>query len=112
MPPWLAWDFTSGYVLRAVQHAQALKPSGTRSMAEKEEPQSLWSVTARYSGLGLQWALSVLLFTAVGWWLDGRLGVAPLFTILGAFVGGGAGFYSFYVHLVVEPRERGEEGSE
>ena len=81
-------------------------------MAQKEEPQSLWSVTARYSGLGLQWALAVLLFTAVGWWVDGRLGVAPLFTILGAFVGGGAGFYSFYMHLVVEPRTEREKESE
>jgi hypothetical protein len=81
-------------------------------MAQKEEPQSLWSVTARYSGLGLQWALSVLLFTTGGWWVDGWLGVAPLFTILGAFVGGGAGFYSFYVHLVVEPRMEREKESE
>lgn len=78
-------------------------------MADKQDPQNLWSITARYSGLGLQWALSVLLFIAVGWWLDGRLGVAPLFTIAGAFVGGGAGFYSFYMNLVVEPRRRREE---
>ena len=81
-------------------------------MAEKQQPQSLWSVTARYSGLGLQWALSVLLFMAAGWWVDGRLGVAPLFTLVGAFVGGGAGFYSFYMNLVAAPRRRLEDDSE
>jgi hypothetical protein len=33
----------------------------------------------------------------------------PLFMILGAFVGAGAGFYSLYRHVVVEPRERDED---
>ena len=73
--------------------------------------ENLWQISGRYSGLGLQWALSILLFLAAGWWLDGKVGTAPLFTILGAFLGGGAGFYSLYVHLMVEPRER-EERSE
>ena len=73
---------------------------------ERSGPENLWEVTGRYSGLGLQWALSILLFLAVGWWLDGKLGTTPLLTIIGAFVGGAAGFYSLYTHLVVEPRER------
>ena len=51
-------------------------------------------------------ALSVLLFLLGGWWLDGKVGTAPLFMILGAFVGGGAGFYSLYRHIVIDPRER------
>ncbi|MBI4540617.1 MAG: AtpZ/AtpI family protein [Gemmatimonadetes bacterium] len=54
-------------------------------------------------GYGLTWALSTALFLFVGRWLDGRLGTDPWLMILGAFVGGGAGFYSLYYHLVVEP---------
>ena len=59
---------------------------------------------ARFVGLGLTLALSVLLFLGGGWWLDGRFGTAPLFTIVGTFVGAGAGFYHMYLEVVVRPR--------
>ena len=60
-------------------------------------------------GHGLTWALSVLLFLLAGWWLDGKAGTTPLFMILGAFVGAGAGFYSIYHHIVEESRVRDDE---
>jgi hypothetical protein len=56
---------------------------------------------ARFAGLGLTWALSVLLFLGGGWWLDQRLGITPVLTILGAFTGAGAGFYYMYLEVVV-----------
>ena len=62
----------------------------------------------RYSGYGLQLAASVGLFMAGGWWVDGKLGTAPLVTIAGAVLGGAAGFYSLYLHLV-KRRDRGPE---
>jgi F0F1-type ATP synthase assembly protein I len=65
----------------------------------------------QYMGYGLQWALATLLFLFLGWWADGWLGTKPLLTIIGAFVGAGAGFYSLYYHVVVEPRRRREEES-
>lgn len=61
---------------------------------------------APFLGHGLAWALSTALFLFLGWLLDGWIGTLPLFTILGAFVGAGAGFYSLYHQLVVRPRER------
>ncbi len=64
---------------------------------------------SRYLGLGLQWALSTLLFLLGGWWLDSKLGTGPLLLILGAFVGAAAGFYSMYRHVVVEPRRENEQ---
>lgn len=60
----------------------------------------------RYLGHGLTWALSTLLFLGLGFWVDRKAGTAPLFTIVGAFVGAGAGFYNLYYHLVVEDRRR------
>lgn len=70
------------------------------------------SAAGRFTGFGLTWALSVLLFLMGGWWLDGKVGTAPLFMILGAFLGGGAGFYSLYRHIVVDSQEQDEgEGS-
>ncbi len=71
------------------------------------EPPSLAS-TGQYLGYGLQWALATALFLFLGWLADGWLGTKPLLTIVGAFVGAGAGFYSLYYHLVVEPRRRAE----
>jgi ATP synthase protein I len=66
----------------------------------EEGPDPVMVSMARYSGYGLQLAASVGLFMAGGWWLDGKLGTKPLLTILGALLGGGAGFYSLYQHLV------------
>lgn len=64
----------------------------------------------RYAGHGLTIALSTGLFAWGGLQLDGWLGTSPLFVLLGAFLGFGAGFYSMYHRLVLRPRsEPGEE---
>lgn len=58
---------------------------------------------AEFAGLGLQFALSILLFIYVGRWLDGRLGSAPWLTVAGAFVGAAAGFYALVRRAKVPP---------
>jgi len=68
------------------------------------------AAAGHFMGYGLTWALSTLLFLMAGWWLDGKVGTAPLFLILGAFVGGGAGFYSLYRHIVLDAREPNDGG--
>ncbi len=73
------------------------------------DPAEMVRVSGRYMGLGLTWALAVLLFLGIGAWLDSKLNTVPFLMILGAFVGGGAGFYSLYYHIVIEPRERQDE---
>ena len=81
-------------------------------MAEKgggSDPRDLFRATGQYMGLGLTWALAVLLFLGIGAWLDSRLGTGPLLLIVGAFVGAGAGFYSLYYHIVIEPRQREDD---
>jgi F0F1-type ATP synthase assembly protein I len=70
------------------------------------------SAAGHFTGYGLTWALSTLLFLLAGWWLDGKVGTMPLFLILGAFVGGGAGFYSLYRHIVLDARKPDEGGEE
>ncbi len=76
---------------------------------ESEPGPGPWAGVGQYMGHGLTWALSTAFFLLLGWWVDGKVGTRPLLTIVGAFVGGGAGFYSLYYHLVVEPRRRGGE---
>jgi positive regulator of sigma E activity len=61
-------------------------------------------------GYGLALALSVLLFLGVGAWADGKLGTSPVLAIVGAFIGAGAGFYSLYYHIVIEPRQPPDGG--
>lgn len=66
---------------------------------------------SQYLGHGLTMALSTLLFLLGGRQLDRWIGTEPFFTLVGAFVGGAAGFWSMYYHLVVKPRnERAEKG--
>lgn len=64
---------------------------------------------SRYLGVGLTWALSTVAFLLLGRAADGWLGTEPVLTLLGAFVGASAGFYSMYHHLVVVPRRREAE---
>ena len=52
-----------------------------------------------YAGVGLQFALSIVVFMFAGMWLDRRLGTSPWLLILLVFVGAGAGFYSIYRKL-------------
>ncbi len=61
---------------------------------------------AQFLGYGLTWTMSTGLFLVAGWAVDRWLGTMPLFLIGGAFIGAGAGFYSLYYHMVIEPRRR------
>ena len=48
----------------------------------------------RYAGLGLQFAASLALFGALGWWLDRRLSSSPWLMILGMLGGAALAFVS------------------
>ena len=52
-----------------------------------------------YFGMSLNFAIAILLFGAGGWFLDRWVHTRPLFTIIGAFVGGFAGFMSIYYRV-------------
>ncbi|HWO93493.1 MAG TPA: AtpZ/AtpI family protein, partial [Dehalococcoidia bacterium] len=61
--------------------------------------------------LGLGWfvAISILLGTVGGVWLDDQLSTAPLFTLVGIFLGLGAAFvgaYQMLAETVLRPTGR------
>ena len=54
---------------------------------------------------GLTLVVSVLLFLAVGAWADSKAGTAPVLSLVGAFLGAGAGIYSL-CRRAVTPKGR------
>ena len=57
------------------------------------------SKTIQYSGLGVQLAVTILIFLFIGVWLDKWLNTKFIFTLILTFVGFGGGFYSFYLTI-------------
>lgn len=57
------------------------------------------------AGIGLQFALTILIFTFAGVWLDRRLGTSPWLLIVFVFVGAAGGFYSMYRRVTAAQRK-------
>jgi len=64
---------------------------------------------ASFAGLGIQLAISILLFLYLGQWLDKNLGTDPLLLILGVFVGAAVGIYNMYHMLTAAQRKEQKE---
>jgi F0F1-type ATP synthase assembly protein I len=64
-----------------------------------QEPDSGPSAS-EFAGVGIQFALAILVFLYLGQWLDRKLGTAPWLLIIGVFLGAGLGFYSMYRKLM------------
>jgi Uncharacterized protein conserved in bacteria len=65
--------------------------------------------TGKYAGLGLQFALSIIVFLKIGEWVDRRFGTEPIFLTVGVFTGAGAAFYSMYRGLMADQRKAEQE---
>jgi F0F1-type ATP synthase assembly protein I len=63
---------------------------------------------AAFASMGLQFAVSLIVFVFLGQWADRRFDTSPLFLILGVFVGGGASFYAIYRQLMAAQRREEE----
>ena len=53
----------------------------------------------RYSGLGIQLAVVILVFLFVGIWLDKVFDTKFIFTLVLTMIGFAAGFYNFYLTI-------------
>lgn len=51
---------------------------------------------AKYSDLGIRFALSIVIFLFIGKWVDRQLGTMPLFLVIGVLLGATAGLISIY----------------
>lgn len=66
----------------------------------------------RLAGLGVQFAVTVALCAAAGWWADGGLGTSPWLLIAGALIGAAAAFYQVCRTLVSGGRPKDLEKGE
>jgi F0F1-type ATP synthase assembly protein I len=62
-----------------------------------------------FAGVGIQFAVAILIFLYAGQWLDNRLGTNGLFTIAGVFIGAGAAFYNMYRKISAAQKQDDEE---
>jgi ATP synthase protein I len=69
------------------------------------EPPSPWKRYLRFSSIGIELGLSVMIGLIGGQWLDRRFGTEPWLLLLGLLVGMAAGFTSVYRALKELSRE-------
>ena len=69
----------------------------------KKQPGGGAGGLGRYAGYGMAWVLAALLGGWAGLALDKWLGTSPALALLGALAGAGAGLYTLYARLVLEP---------
>lgn len=85
--------------------------SGSTNRPKPEKPEGhaghvyAKAAGSEFASLGIAMGLAIALFAVGGNWLDGRLGTAPLFVLLGVFTGFAGGFFSMYGRLAAR-RER------
>lgn len=58
-----------------------------------------------YLGLGFQLAASIVGMFFLGWWLDKKLNISPVLTLIFSFFGGAAGIYNV-IKTVIELGEK------
>jgi F0F1-type ATP synthase assembly protein I len=83
-------------------------PTASPSALPSDEERRERSTAARFAGVGLQFAVTLLICLWLGTWLDRKFGTAPVFLYVGVFLGAGAAFYSMYRHLMAN-LERDEQ---
>ena len=86
------------------QNVPAASPPALPSDKERRER----SAAVKFAGVGLQFAVTILVSLWLGTWLDRKFGTAPVFLYVGVFLGAGAAFYSMY-RQVMANLEREEQ---
>jgi F0F1-type ATP synthase assembly protein I len=77
---------------------------------KRPQPSSKKSLPgADFAGVGIQFAVAIIVFLFAGQWVDDKLGTNGLFTIAGVFIGGGAAFYNMYRKITAAQRRDDEE---
>ena len=77
---------------------QKLPPTSPSALPTAEERRER-STVARFAGIGVQFAVMILVSLALGNWLDKKVGTG-VFIYLAVFLGAATAFYSMYRQLM------------
>jgi len=77
---------------------QNLPPTSPSTLPADEERRER-SAVARFAGIGIQFAVTILVSLALGTWLDKKFGTG-VFIYLAVFLGAATAFYSMYRQLM------------
>lgn len=86
------------------------EPKGTPEEHGRRPGQRLSPPGSELAGIGVQFALTIVVFVFVGVWLDGRLHTSPWFTIGLTFVGAAGGMYSMYRRAMAAQQGDAKDG--
>jgi ATP synthase protein I len=78
-------------------------------VTDKQDRREIFRELGRYSALGLEMAISVVLGLAVGYYLDKWLGTGPWMTVVWLGIGFAAGVRSLYRAALRSGREQEKE---
>lgn len=81
-------------------------------MTEKEDRRAFYRELGRYSALGLEMAVSVVIGLAVGYYLDKWLGTGPWMTVIWLAIGFAAGVRSLYRAALRSGKDPGKKDEE
>ncbi len=81
-------------------------------MTEKEDRRALYRERGRYSALGRELAIAVVIGLAVGYYLDKWLGTGPWMTVIWIGIGFAAGIRSLYRAALRSGKELEKEDEE
>jgi len=62
----------------------------------------------RFAGVGVQYALTILVMTLLGIWIDGRTGTAPLFLLVFLLLGFGGATWSLIQQVLGSDDKQGK----
>ena len=91
-------DKPSSETERAGTSRQELPPTSPSALPADEEQRER-STVARFAGIGVQFAVTILVALALGNWLDKKFGTG-VFIYLAVFLGAATAFYSMYRQLM------------
>ena len=74
-------------------------------MTDKQDRRELFRELGRYSALGLEMAISVVIGLAIGYYLDKWLGTGPWLTVVWLALGFAAGVRSLYRSAVQSEKD-------
>lgn len=84
----------------SLTNGQTEKPKNNEPDYDKLLHRRKGSTGTEFAGVGLQFAITIVLFAFAGIWLDKRFGTSPWLLLLMVFGGAGLGFWSMYRRLM------------